>query len=323
MLACSRASAPAGGGGPEAPRVPAAASLRAESMGERKRHTTFAAASLHRRPAHSTTVMRIRNAAVRPDILLRFLLLEIIVVFEEDVLMRVEIFQNDARAARNRREGVVCYQDRHFEPLHQKLVEASQKRASAHQHDAVADDVGEDLGRSRIEHFADRLDERIYRLRYCFADVLVGKRDLARKARDEVAAADDCFDVAAALDDGADGDFCRLRSLFPDEHFKLGAHMGDDVAVELVACAAQVLGAHDAAERYDRNVDGAASDIDYHAAYRLPDRHADAERRGHGLFNYIYFAGTRIARRVFDRAYLDVGDAGGHADNSPRAQQLL
>src|SRR3569623_968645 len=119
MLACSRASAPAFLNCPKKPLVPAAAALRAESMVDRKRHTTFAAASLHRRPAHSTTVMRIRNAAVRPDILLRFLLLEIILVFEEDVLMRVEIFQNDARAARNRREVVVCYQDRHFEPLHQ------------------------------------------------------------------------------------------------------------------------------------------------------------------------------------------------------------
>ena len=110
-------------------------------------------------------------------------LCDIVVMFKENVAVRLQIFQNNAGTARHRRERVVRHVHRHLKPLRKELVEAFKKRAAAHEHDAGAHDVGKYLGRRGLQDFAHALNQRVDGLRDGFADILVGNNDLARQAR--------------------------------------------------------------------------------------------------------------------------------------------
>jgi hypothetical protein len=94
--------------------------------------------------------------------------------------------------------------------------------------------------------------------------------------------------------------------------------MRNDVLVEFVACDAQIFCAHNAAKAEHRDVSCAAANVDNHRANRLFNREPDAERCGHRLLNNMHLARAGVVRRVFDRAYLNVGDARGHADDRAR-----
>ena len=71
----------------------------------------------------------------------------------------------------------------------------------------------------------------------------------------------------------------------------------------------------DAAEGDDGDLGGATADVDDHVAGRLVDRQAGADRRSHRLLDDVDLAGAGRVGRVLDRALLDPGDAGGHADD--------
>ena len=81
----------------------------------------------------------------------------------------------------------------------------------------------------------------------------------------------------------AEPDLDPLGGGLADEEAVVLAHELDDGLVQLVAAGPDRGVAHDAAERDDRDVGGAAADVDDHAADRGLDRQADADRRRHRL----------------------------------------
>ena len=67
----------------------------------------------------------------------------------------------------------------------------------------------------------------------------------------------------------------------------------DDRGVQLVAAGADRLAGDDAAQRDDRDLGGAAADVDHHVARRLVDREPGADGGGHGLLDDVDLARTR------------------------------
>ena len=61
----------------------------------------------------------------------------------------------------------------------------------------------------------------------------------------------------------------------------------------------------DAAERDDRHLRRAATDVDDHVAERLVDRQRRADRRGHRLLDQVRLGGAGAPRRLEHRALLD------------------
>src|SRR3712207_9455941 len=70
----------------------------------------------------------------------------------------------------------------------------------------------------------------------------------------------------------ADLELDLLRRLLADEQLVLALGVVDDRLVELVAADADGLRDDDATERDDRDLGGAAADVDDHRARRLPHR---------------------------------------------------
>ena len=76
----------------------------------------------------------------------------------------------------------------------------------------------------------------------------------------------------------------------------------------------------DAAEGDDGDLGGAAADVDDHAADRLVDRQAGADRGGHRLLDGVGLARAGGEGGVLGGALLDLGDAGGDADDDARVR---
>ena len=79
----------------------------------------------------------------------------------------------------------------------------------------------------------------------------------------------------------------------------------------------------DPAERDHRDLAGAAADVDDHRARRLGDRQPGADRGRHRLLDQVGLAGAGRQAGLLDRALLDPGDAGGHADDDPRVGEAV
>ena len=120
---------------------------------------------------------------------------------------------------------------------------------------------------------------------------------------------------------GADRELDRLGALGADRHPVLEADVVGDRVVEVVAADPQRAGDDDAAERDDRDLAGAAADVDDHPPHRLGDRQPGADGGGERLLDQVHLARARGQRRLLDRAALDVGDPRGRAHDQPRAAE--
>src|SRR5204862_523507 len=67
----------------------------------------------------------------------------------------------------------------------------------------------------------------------------------------------------------------------------------------------------------------AAADVDDHVAGRLADRQAGADRGRHRLLDQIRLARAGGQAGLLDRALLDAGDAGRHADDDARVRPAV
>jgi hypothetical protein len=84
----------------------------------------------------------------------------------------------------------------------------------------------------------------------------------------------------------------------------------DDRVVELVAADPHRLARHDAAERDDRHLGGAAADVDDHVAGGSCTGRFGADGRGHGLLDDVgRLAGAGVLGGLLHGALLDAGDA--------------
>ena len=93
------------------------------------------------------------------------------------------------------------------------------------------------------------------------------------------------------------------------------AGVGDDAAVHLVAGDADGPAHDHAAEGDDGDLGSAAADVDDHAAGRFHDGEARADGGGEGLLDEEAGAGAGAERGIVNRAFLDLRDAAGDADD--------
>ena len=119
------------------------------------------------------------------------------------------------------------------------------------------------------------------------------EHDRLRQAGDHVAAADLGLDLLLHRVGRADLELDLLGRLLADQQLVLALDVVDDRLVELVAADADRLRDDDPAERDDRDLAGAAADVDDHRAGRLADRQAGADRRRHRLLDQVGLARAR------------------------------
>ena len=142
------------------------------------------------------------------------------------------------------------------------------------------------------------------------------------KARDKASALDLHGHFLFRREDAADLHLHLLGRALADEQVVLAAHILDDGLVELVARDLDGGRFDDAGERNDRDIGRTAADVDDHVALGLGDVDARTDGGGDRLFNEVDAARAGLNARVDDRALLDLGDAGGNADDDARLEEL-
>src|SRR5437899_5160808 len=254
------------------------AELRAARFRRRKSNTSYAtdSAALDKAGAGPGTASHV----VGPGLL------------NGDVLEEREFIQDLAGPHHDRGERVVGQHDGEARLLAQQGVEVAEERAAAGQHDALVDDVRRQLGWRALETDADRLDDLVDGLEERVPDLLVGDLDRLRHAGDQIPALDLHRLKLVAGIRRADRDLDELRGPLPDQEVVLPLDVLDDRLVHLVAPDAHGLGEHDARERDDRHLRGAAPDVDHHVAGRLGDGQPGADRGRHRLFDEVDLART-------------------------------
>ena len=200
-------------------------------------------------------------------------------------------------------------------------VDVTQKCATAGQHDALIDDVGGQFRCRMLERDFYRLDDRADRFGQAFRDLAFGNDQFLWHPVHEVAAFD--FHGPAIAVVGRTGRTDLFldtgRRAFADQQVMIAADVGDDRFVHLVAADPHAPGIDDATQRQDRDFGGAAADVDDHRAGRLGHRQAGADGGRHRLLDQIHLAATGAGCRFLNRAALDGGRTGRHADDDKRA----
>src|SRR5919199_190744 len=215
---------------------------------------------------------------------------------------RLELLERAPGADRHARERRLGQVRRHLGLVAQALVEPLEQRAAAGHHDPAVHDVGRELRRRAVERLLDRVDDRLERLLERLPHLLAREHDGLGQARYEVAAADLGLHLLAERERRADLELDLLGGLLTDHQLVLALDVVDDRLVELVAADPDRLRDDDAAERDDRDLGGAAADVDDHVAGGLADGQARADRRRHGLLDEV--GGARPGRQagLLDRA---------------------
>ena len=122
---------------------------------------------------------------------------------------------------------------------------------------------------------------------------------------------------------GPELDLDALGRALADEQVVLAADELRDRLVHRVAGHAHRLAVDDAGQRDDRDVGGAAADVDDHVARGFGDRQAGADRRRHPLLDEVHLARLGAVGAVLHGAALDLGDLRRHADDDARADEPL
>src|SRR3569832_611444 len=202
----------------------------------------------------------------------------------------VDHFERLAAAARDAGERVLRDYHRQARLLHQQAVEVTQQRAAAGEHHAALGDVGAEVGRGLFERGLYRADDAGQRVLQRLEDFIAVELEAARHAFGEVAALHlDLTDLLRGIG-GADLVFDLFGGGLADQRAVVAAHVVDDGLVETVAAAAYRGGVDNADARNDRDLGRTAADVELHRAARLTDRHAGADRRGHGFFDQIHLS---------------------------------
>ena len=234
---------------------------------------------------------------------------------------RLELLEASAGADRHAGQRALGEVNRHLGLVAQALVEAVQERAAAGEDDAAVHDVGRQLGRGLVERRLDRVDDLADRAVERAAHLFGAEDDGLRQAGEHVAAPHLRLDLLLEVEGAADLELDLLGGLLADQQLVLGLDVADDRLVHLVAADAEGLGDDDAAEADHGHFGRAAADVDDHVPGGLGDREARADRGGHRLLDQVGLARAGAECRLLDRALLDAGDAGGHADDHARVRE--
>src|SRR5699024_6097257 len=97
-----------------------------------------------------------------------------------------------------------------------------------------------------------------------------------------------------------------------DHHGVLLLDEGHDGQVEFVTAHTDGLGGDDSSHGDDGDLGGAPADVHHHVPGGFVDRKFRTDGRGHGFFDDVDPARTRLVARLLDRAVLDRGDTAGY-----------
>src|SRR5258708_7940857 len=203
-----------------------------------------------------------------------------------------------------------------------ELVDAADERAAAGHDKAAVHQVGGKLGRAALERGADGLDDGADGVTDGLADFLGGDVDGLEQAGDRVAALDLHRQLGLERVGGADGDLDLLRRALADEEVVGPLHVIDDGEVDLVARDADGLGKHDAVQRNDGDLRGAAADMIVDIGGGLGPPQAAAAGGGHGLEDGDDLAGAGVRGGFLHGALLDLGDAARNGDDDAGRHDL-
>jgi hypothetical protein len=147
-----------------------------------------------------------------------------------------ELFEGKPSSACDRCQRVIWGDDGETGARSQELVETPQQGAAAHQGEAAAGDVREELGWCPFEGEFDAFNDLGEGTLEGAANRVGVNRCASQEARDKVGAGDTCDRRPASLgDSGADLELDRFRLLLPDQQSLAVLQKLDDRVVEVVA----------------------------------------------------------------------------------------
>jgi len=230
---------------------------------------------------------------------------------------QVEVIEEDAGALGDGADGVVGHADGQPGLLGDHPVESPQERPAAGHHQARIDQVAGQFGRGLLQGSLDGVDDGGHGLLEGLADFGGVDHRLAGQAGDDVAALDLHLEFFLQRVGRPDLDLDSLGGGLADEEVVGAAHVLDDGVVHVVAGDADALGGDDVGEAQDRDLGGAAADVEDHRALGLLDGQPDADAGGARLLDQVHLAGAGALGGVAHRLALHRGDAAGNGDYQP------
>src|SRR3989344_552908 len=242
---------------------------------------------------------------------------------EDAFLVRIQMLQRDAGAARNAVVGVVRELRDNTRTAVDELGHLPEQRRTAGEDDAVVNDIGGELGRRILQHLAYRL-RHLAELSPHRLHELVGRElHRAREPAHQIAPLDGEREFFIERYGGADLNLQLLGALVADGEIVLFFDVVNDCPVQPVARALHARRGDDAAERYHRDIYRSSSDVRDHASNRLLDRDARADGGEYRLLYYICILRARLHCRFNDCALLGRGHAGGNRDKHRRLKGVM
>ncbi len=187
------------------------------------------------------------------------------------------MLQCNARAARDAIVWIGCELRNNARATVHELRHLAELRGAAGEDDAVVDDVGRKLGRRVLEHFAYRLRHLAQFARHRLHDVIRRNLDRTRQTAHHITPLHLHRQLFAHRHRRTDAYLDFFSSLIADREIMMLLHMVDYGAIKAIASTLYRGRGDDAAERYDGNVDGAASNVRNHAPHRFVDGDARAD----------------------------------------------
>ena len=243
--------------------------------------------------------------------------LHMVPVGVQHVVQHIHMVQHGAGAGGHAVQRVLGHMDVDAGLALDQLIQAAQQSAAAGQGDAAVDDVGAQFGRGALQRLLDGVGDLDQALQQGLAHVLRVDHDVLGQAVHQVAALDLHGHLFFQLVGRTDVDLDLFGGALADQEVILALDEGDDGLVEHIAGHADAAGRHDAAQRDDGDLGGAAADVHDHAAGGLADGQARADGGGHGLLDHRHLAGAGLEGRLTDGPALHLGDARGDADDHP------
>ena len=226
------------------------------------------------------------------------------------------VLKRQPRPHRHTDQRIFRHPHRQSRRLRDRDVHPAQQRAAAGQGDPLVDDVGRQFGRRLFQRGAHRCDDLSDRFGQRLGDLGLGHLHLRRAAVDQVAALDpDDHPFALGRHRTADRQLDALGGHFADHQIMFAADIGRNHLVHLVAADPHRIAVSDAAQRQDRDLRGAAADVDHHRAHRCSHLQPGADRGGQRFLDQLHRHRARVRRRIADRAAFDHRRSRRHTDH--------
>src|SRR5215207_5602863 len=239
----------------------------------------------------------------------------------EAVAQDVHMLESQTGADRHTGEGVVGDVAGHSSDLHHQVWEMPEHGAAAGKNHPFVYYVGRQFRRRLFQHRAHRPDDRLERLSDGVGHLVGVDLDRARQTSDLVAAAHLHADILFHRHGAADGDLDLFRRPLADTQVVLALDVVGDRLVEAVAPDPQGASDDDPVERDDRDLGGAAADVDDHIARGIGHGHAGSDRRRQRLGDQKRLARTGGEGSVTHGTPLDAGHSGRNTDHDLRPHQ--